>query len=134
MFERLMKYLCRLGIDYDVQENSQVFDFQVRSTVGKWNCLLSLQSTAGICFYSTLFTAVPRSKQQQMALFLMYLNNQQLFGNFELDFKTSDVRFKTYLDLDNNDFNEKLLDRVMFRNVSTMEKHFDQIMKFIKAA
>jgi Putative bacterial sensory transduction regulator len=134
MFERLMKYLCKLGIDYEVQEKTTTFDFQIHSTVGKWNCLLSLQTAAGIGFYSTLLSPVPRQKHSQMALFLMYLNNQQLFGNFELDLKTGDVRFKTYLDLETCDFSEHLLDRTMLRNVTTMERYFPQIMNLITAA
>ncbi len=134
MFERLMKYLCRLGINYEVQEKTTAFDFQIHSNVGKWNCLLSLQSAAGIGFYSTLLAPVPQPRRAQMALFLMYLNNQQLFGNFELDLKTGDVRFKTYLDLETQDFAEHLLDRTMLRNVTTMERHFAQIMQMIKAA
>ena len=129
-----MKYLCRLGINYEVQDKTTAFDFQINSTVGKWNCLLSLQSAAGIGFYSTLLAPVPRQKHPQMALFLMYLNNQQLFGNFELDLKTGDVRFKTYLDLEAQDFAEHLLDRTMLRNVTTMERYFPQIMQIIHAA
>lgn len=134
MFEKLSKYLVRIGIDYDVTEEGQAIDFEVKSPQGSWNCLLSLHEKMGIGFYSTILTPVPRKKYSQMAIYLMYLNNTQLFGNFELDLKTGDVRFKTYIDCSSNELTERVIDRTMLRNVTTMQHYYPQIMQIIKAA
>lgn len=134
MFEKLSKYLVRIGIDYEVINGGQALDFEVQSPLGSWNCLMSLHEKLGVGFYSTILTPVPRKKYSQMAIYLMYLNNSQIFGNFELDLKTGDVRFKTYIDCLNNDLSERVIDRTMLRNVKTMQHYFPQIMQIIKAA
>ena len=134
MFEKLSKYLVRIGIDYEVIEDGKAIDFEVTSTLGSWNCLLSLHEKIGLGCYSTILTPVPRKKYSQMALYLMYLNNNQIFGNFELDFKTGDVRFKTYLDCNDAELTERLIDRTMLRNVKTMQQFYPYIVKIIKAA
>ncbi len=134
MFERLSKYLSRIGIDYEIVDNGAALDFEVQSPEGTWNCLLSVHNRTGIGFYSTILTPVPRKRQMQMAMYLMYLNNHHLFGNFELDIKTGDVRFKTYLDCEHMELTERLIDRTMLRNVTVMQRYLPQIMNIIKAA
>jgi len=134
MLDTVSRYLVRIGIDYEVIDDGQGVDFDVQSPAGNWRCLFALHQRTGMGIYSTIPTPTPRRKFGQMAVYLMYLNNRQLFGNFELDIKTGDVRFKTYLDCDANELTERLIDRTMLRNVTTMQLYMPHILHIICAA
>lgn len=127
MYKLLIKYLQRIGVDYSVIESGKALDFTVESPEGSWNCMMSISEQLGVGFYSTLHFAVPQDKRTQVALYLMWLNNAHLVGNFELDLKTGDIRFKTYLDCNGIELTERAIDRTMLVNVTTMQKHFAQI-------
>lgn len=131
MFELLSKYLRRIGIDYSVREKDKALDFTVEADEGSWNCLLSVHQSQGIGFYSTVGYPVPKEKRTQMALFITWLNNMRLFGNFEMDLQTGDVRFKTYIDCEGVELTERAIDRTMLINVTTMQKYLPQILQVI---
>jgi hypothetical protein len=134
MFEQLMKYLSRIGINYEILDDNKGLDFKINGQAGSWNCMFSVHEKMGVGIYSTLLKPVPKSKQTQMVMFLMYLNNNHLFGNFEFDFKTGDVRFKTYLDCLAQPLTDKSIDAAMVCNVKTMQYYLPQIMNIIQAA
>jgi len=134
MFEKLKKYLNRIGIEFTISETGKALEFTVESPAGSWNCLMSVHTPKGIGFYSTILHTVPKDRRTQMALYLTWLNNSRLFGNFEMDLTTGDVRFKTYQDCLGNDLTERAIDRMMLINVTTMQKYMPQIQAVMNGA
>lgn len=134
MFKLVQKYLDRVGIDYEVVKENTAVDFEVMSPQGKWNCLLTLHDNSGVGFYSTILHPVPDDIRTKMAIYLTLLNNSRLFGNFEIDFKTGDIRFKTYIDCESIELTERIIDRTMLINIATMQKHLPEIMEQMAVA
>ncbi len=135
MIDKVSKYLHRIGVEHDIYTNEKALSFDVETPQGTWQCSVLVDKKAktrnGIGFYSTLPVKVPIGLLNQMALFLMCLNNDRLFGNFELDPATGDIRFKTYLDFENRAFSEKAVERNMLINISIMQKYMPSLMKMI---
>lgn len=132
MLNIIEKYLQRIGVEYTIGSNQRTFSFEVQAPQGQWNCLLLLHGRAGIGFYSVLPFIVPQNQRAEIALYLMWLNNERVFGNFELDLETGEIRFKTYIDCESAPLNERMLDRTMLINVATMQKYLPQIMGQIR--
>ena len=131
MFDIIQKYLRRVGIDYAVLQEGRALDFLVEAPEGRWNCLLSVYESTGIGIYSTVLESVPHELRTKMALFLTMLNNNRLLGNFEMDLRTGDVRFKTYLDCSLMELSERLLERSLLVNITTMQKYLNQILRIM---
>ena len=128
------KYLQRIGVEYNLRNQNKAIDFEVEAPEGKWSCLMLLYGKTGIGFYSVLPTIVPASQRAEMAMYLMWLNNERVFGNFELDLETGEIRFKTYIDCESSPLNERILDRTMLINVATMQKYMPKIIGQIRQA
>ncbi len=126
MINKISNYFQRIGVEHETDIQNQALSFDVNTPQGLWHCSIlidvDIQSRGGVAFYSTLPTKVRPSLRLQMALFLMCLNNDRLFGNFELDPDTGAVHFKTYIDFENRGFSEKAIERNMLINISIMQK------------
>lgn len=127
MLTIIKKYLQRIGVDYSTRENDRAIDFRVEAPQGEWSCLMMLYGGSGVAFYSIVPFIVPQHWRVEMAVYLMWLNNERVFGNFELDMETGEIRFKTYLDCEGSGLNERMLDRTMLINVATMQKYLPKI-------
>ena len=136
--KKLSSYLLRIGVEHDVNMSDKALTFDVETPQGTWHCSIlvdnNLPSQRGMGFYSTLPAKVPTDLLNHMALFLMCLNNDRLFGNFELDPETGDLHFKTYIDFENRAFSEKAVERNMLINISIMQKHMPRLMRMINCA
>jgi hypothetical protein len=132
MLHIIKKYLERIGVEYQTREQGAVIDFEVEAPQGQWNCMLLLHGRSGIGFYSVLPFVVPESQRAELALHLMWLNNERVFGNFELDLVSGEIRFKTYIDCEGTALNERMLDRTMLINVATMQKYLPKLRHQIR--
>lgn len=134
VFQTLERYLLRIGVEFEVVEPNMAIEFTVEAPEGKWDCLVSVFSNEGFGFYSSLQEPVPSTQRSDMALYLTALNNQRLFGNFELDLDTGQLRFKTYVNCDEVDLTEGMIDRSMLSNVTTMQRYLPQLLEVMRAA
>ncbi|MCP4439387.1 MAG: YbjN domain-containing protein [Aureispira sp.] len=133
MFDILIKYLRRIKIPFTVEAPNSVLYFNINTPEGLWKCTVILDHhTKGLGFYSTLPSTVPPNLRTRVALYLMALNNNRLFGNFELDLKTGDVHFKTYVDCESVGLSERILDRTMLVNITTMQQYLPKLMSLLK--
>lgn len=132
MFNILIKYLRRIKIPFTIEAPNSALYFNINTPEGQWKCSIIMDHyTKGLGFYSTLPSTVPPNLRTRVALYLMALNNNRLFGNFELDLKTGDVHFKTYIDCESVGLSERLLDRTMLVNITTMQQALPKLTKLI---
>lgn len=135
MIKKLSNYFKRIGVEHTTDVKRQALTFDVETPQGLWHCSILIGKDAatkgGIAFYSTLPYQVPQELHQHIALFLMCLNSNRLFGNFELDVKTGMVHFRTYIDFEHRSFSEKAVERNMLVNISIMQEHMPTLTKMI---
>lgn len=138
MIKKISSYFHRIGVEHQTDVRRRALSFDVDTPQGLWHCSIlvgsSVHTKSGVGFYSTLPAKVPLALRNHMAMFLMCLNNDRLFGNFELDPETGDLHFKTYIDFENRAFSEKAVERNMLINISIMQRHMPKLMKMINCA
>ena len=136
MIEQISNYLQRIGVEHGLDKKHHALYFDVSTSKGTWQCLILVCQNKdmpnGVGFYSTLPIQVPLLLRNQMAMFLMCLNNDRVLGNFELDTLTGDLHFKTYIDFGQHGFSEKVIERNMLLNISIMQEHLTKLTKMIK--
>lgn len=137
MIKKISNYFTQIGVEHDIDVREQALSFDVDTPQGLWHCSILIgldsHSEGGLGFYSTLPIKVPSTMRHQMALYLMCLNNDRLFGNFELDPETGALHFKTYIDFENRSFSEKAIERNMLINISIMQEYMPKLMKMIQS-
>lgn len=137
MIQQISNYFKRIGVDHVMDTQRDALSFDVTTGTGAWQCLVLLsrqdRGRWSVGFYSTLPLQVPKPLRTQTALYLMCLNNARICGSFELDPQTGDLHFKTYAEFDQRGFSERVIERNMLVNISTMQEHMSRLMKMIQS-
>jgi hypothetical protein len=99
---------------------------------GRWPCLLQAREEQAQCVvYSVCPTKVPDEKLQAMAELLTRANYGLVIGNFEMDFRDGEVRFKTSVDFEGDRLSTALVRQLLYANVLAMDHYLPAIMRVI---
>ena len=103
-----------------------------RGESGEWNCYaVGSEEQQRFAFYSTCPVRVPEEKRMAMAEFITRVNYDLLIGNFELDLKDGEIRFKTSIDVEGDQLSTALVERMVVGNLAMMDTYLPGIMKVI---
>lgn len=128
IIEKVKLFLDNKNISYF--EGDDLIKFDVEGERGSWQTFVRvLEEESLVVIYSVLGYKVPTEKVQEAALLLTDLNFGLKIGNFELNRTNGEVHFKTYLNLTEDEINEKYIERTLFINIHTMDHYLPQILK-----
>ncbi|MEM0980963.1 MAG: YbjN domain-containing protein [Cyanobacteria bacterium P01_H01_bin.58] len=96
---------------------------------GRWTCLArSDDAAAQLVFYSVCPMTVSETKTNAIAELLMRANDGLIIGNFELDFETGEIRYKTSLDVEGDRLTPALMQSLVYANVHTFDQYLPAII------
>jgi hypothetical protein len=96
---------------------------------GQWSCFAqALEDRYQFVFYSLLPNKAPEERRPAMAEFLTRANYGMILGNFEMDFSDGEIRYKTSIDVEDDDLTPALLKQLLYANVMTMDRYWPGIM------
>lgn len=115
-----------------VDEEDEIFQVKFEGENGLWNCYACANDPAEqLVFYSICPLGTPVEQLLPMAEFLSKVNYGLTIGNFELDFKDGEVRYKTSIDVENDRLTVALVENLVYMNVQTMDKYLPGITGLI---
>ena len=95
-----------------------------RGNNGTWTCYArTREQEERFLFYSTLSTNVPEHMRLAAAEYLTRANYGMLIGNFELDLRDGEVRYKTSIDVEGGTLTHKMIENMIYVNVLTMDRY-----------
>jgi hypothetical protein len=103
---------------------------------GRWNCYAQVRVTKDVeqvLFYSVLPLNVPAEKRAAIAEFITRANYGMALGNFELDFNDGEVRYKTSVDVTDQEIAAGLLRPLVYTNVLMMDKYMSGLIAVVYA-
>lgn len=96
--------------------------FQGRN--GTWLCYCHARPThKQLLFYSSLTERAPESSRMAVAEFLTRANWGLMIGNFELDLRDGQVRFKTSIQLEETPLAVDMVRMLVLNNVVVMDRY-----------
>lgn len=100
-----------------------------RGKNGTWHCYAQArEEQQQFVFYSVLDTNVPEDRRLAMADFLTRANYGLIIGNFEMDFRDGEVRYKTSIDVEGDQLSSPLIKQMVYINVLMMDRYLPGIM------
>ena len=134
MFEKLITYLQGKGWRYIENKDRGLISFSLAGSNGTFQCAALLdEKEEKLGFYCYSLVNCPPESILKMAELLMRLNGTVFYGNFELNFETGVIVFKTSLFSHGIDLNPEVLDNIVISNVFVMDDYSPLIMKLIYA-
>ncbi|AFZ24527.1 protein of unknown function (DUF1790) [Cylindrospermum stagnale PCC 7417] len=82
-------------------------------------------------FYSICPVIAPKSKHQAIAEFIARANHDMIIGNFELDFNSGEIRYKTSINVEDGKLSFNCIKILVYTNVKMMDKYLAGILSVI---
>jgi len=99
---------------------------------GNWQCWAEArEEQQQFLFFSVCPVKVPEGKRGAVAEYLTRANYGLVIGNFELDFRDGEVRYKTSIDVEDAELTPALVKNLVYANLSTMDRYLPGIMGVI---
>ncbi len=100
---------------------------------GKWNCYAKArEQQQQFVFYSVSPVNVPENKRLPITEFITRANYGMIMGNFEFDFTTGEIRYKTSIDVEGDNLSFALIKQMVYANVMMMDEYLPGIMAVIE--
>lgn len=131
MFETMQQFFRDDGWRFDHIEGKTILKMGFKGENGSWRCFAQVrEEQRQFLFYSILDSNCPEAARPKMAEFLTRANYGLITGNFEMDYSDGEVRFKTSLDVKENEgtFVPGLIKRLVYLNVLMTDKYLPGIM------
>jgi hypothetical protein len=111
-----------------------VWQLAFQGEKGKWSCLAQTgEAEQQFAFYSISPINVPPEKLATVAELLYRINLTLTVGNFELNFDTGEVFFKTSIDVEGDRLTTALVARLVINNVMAMDYYLPALMSVISS-
>jgi hypothetical protein len=131
LFDTVLKFFREDDWKFEQLEGKTILKMGFKGDNGSWRCFAQVrEEQRQFVFYSMIDTNCPADKRQSMADFLTRANYGLITGNFEMDFSDGEVRFKTSMDVKENEgsFTVGILKRLVYINVLMTDKYLPGIM------
>ncbi len=99
---------------------------------GTWDCYAKArEKQQQFIFYSICPINVPKPKRRILGEFIARANYGTIIGNFELNFDTGEIRYKTSMSVKENRLTSETFKQLVYPNVLTMDRYLPGIISVI---
>jgi hypothetical protein len=96
---------------------------------GLWSCYVQIREELfQFTFYSLCPINVPEPRRTAIAELLTRANSRLHLGNFEMEFDSGELRYRTSFSLDSGELDHALLRPLVYVNVNMMDRFIPAIM------
>ncbi|AFY70360.1 protein of unknown function DUF1790 [Thalassoporum mexicanum PCC 7367] len=132
IFQAVTQFLDSKNWQYSQEEGTSNLNMGFAGEHGRWICYARIhQEQEQFIFYSICPVDAPDFAKLRTAEFLTRVNHGLIIGNFELDFNTGEIRFKTGIDVEGSELNPALVKSLILNNVFTMDRYLNKIIDVI---
>ncbi len=129
IFNAVVDYLTEDDWKFTVLEGDGALVLSFRGKSGSWQCYgRADEEKECFSFYSILPPHAAEEKKPAVAEFITRANYGLIIGNFEMDFRDGQVRYKTSIDIEGGELTSKLIENVIYANLTTMDDYFPGLM------
>jgi hypothetical protein len=134
IYETLQSFFSDVGLPAEPLDETntilRINDYV--GTNGRWTVFAqALEQNAQIVFYSYSPINAPKEKMTAMAEFFTLANYGLVIGNFELDMKDGEIRFKTSMSVAGIEPPNVLLAQMVHFNTVTLDRYLPGIMAVV---
>lgn len=125
----VIKFLRSEDWQYTVTENPEILRLMCQGENGQWRCYAQIKEAEGqFIFYSVCPITIPIEKLSLIAEYISRANYGMAIGNFELDFRDGEIRFKTSIQTQDNCLSVNSIGHLVYINVSMMNRYVPGIL------
>jgi hypothetical protein len=113
-------------------DNKPVIRTGFRGERGTWVCFARVdEENQRFLFYSIMGLNIPSQYRVSVAEYLTRVNFGLPMGNFEMDFYTGDIRFKTSVEVPEGELTVAMVRTLAYTNVRNMDHYFPGVLAVV---
>ena len=128
-FKQILKKLD-WNYSYDEEKNIFTTNMQMKNAIGNITILIIIRELS-YTIYAILSSHVESTFLHQVAEYLHRANYNLKNGNFELDYDSGEIRYKTYVNLDNINISESVIVDSFIIPIFMFERYGKNLMKLL---
>ncbi len=132
IFKSVLNFFIQDDWKYTEIEPGEALSLEVKMENSNYTCYAFINDeNQTFQFYSTSPVKIQKNQYLKIAEFLMRANYGLILGNFEMDFRDGEVRYKTSMFVGENELDYPVIKKIVYSNLSTIDEYFPGIMKVI---
>ncbi|HMF13200.1 MAG TPA: YbjN domain-containing protein [Gemmataceae bacterium] len=129
IFNAVVDYLTEDDWKYTVLDGENALMLSFRGKSGSWQCFgRADEEKECFSFYSVLPPHAGEDRRAVVAEFINRANYGLIVGNFEMDYRDGQVRYKTSIDIEGGELTPKMIENIVYANLMTMDDYFPGFM------
>jgi hypothetical protein len=132
MLEKIIDYLKRKDWTFTYGKVPNVLFFPINGFNATFNCIVDInEDNSSFLFITFNGTTCPQDKRIKLAELLTRLNNNLRYGNFEMGMESGEIKFRTSLNFEAIELNDKIIDNIILKNIYIHDFSFPFLSKFL---
>lgn len=132
LYNAVVDYLTEDGWHFGVAQEDVALHFGFQGRSNLWQCLCIVDEDKGfVRFYSIAPVIVPEEQRAAVSEFLTRANYGLPLGNFEMDYRDGEVRFKTSIDVEGGELTPTMIENLLKSNLTTMDQYLPGLMRVL---
>lgn len=129
IFDTMVEFFQREEWTYDQVSDQPILRLGMNGKNGKWvGYAQAREEQEQFVFYSVLPTTAPENMRHTVAELLTRLNYGLVIGNWEMDYRDGEIRYKTSVDVEGDRLSSALMRNLVFLNLQMMDRSLPAIM------
>jgi hypothetical protein len=127
--EAMQRFFSEENWPYMPLESEPILRIPFQGTNGQWLCYAQAREEQDqFVFYSICPATVPEERRPVMAEFVTRANYGLIIGNFEMDYRDGELRYKTSVDVEGTELTDELMRALVYSNVAMMDHYLPGIL------
>lgn len=132
LLEATKQALTQLGLRFGEAGDRPALHLTSRGKNGVFPCFLQVHpSQPLIIVYAHVQCAIPAEKRSAVAEFVTRANYGIWLGNFEMDLRDGELRYKTSVHVADGQLTSEMIDSLMRFNIGTIDRYLPGIMSIL---
>ena len=133
LFTEVADFFEAEGWSYIKGTEPNTIKLQYRGKNGQWNCIATTKETEQeFIFYSIYPLTVAQPQYSAIADFIINTNYNLTIGNFDFDYNTGTVRYKTSIRVKGDYLSYEMIANVVKPNIATMDRYLPKILTLVE--
>jgi len=135
LYQAMLTFFSEEDWEFTKLQGRLILRLAFQGKNGQWNCFaLANEERQRFVFYSICPLEIPSANRGAIAEFITRANYGIEIGNFELDFDSGEMRFKTSLDVTEDRITPALIKQLVYTNVLTIDQYLPGIQAVLDGA
>lgn len=133
IFQAIINFFVEDNWQFSYLKAEPIVRVNFQGKNAQWDCYVKvIEEKQQFAFYSICPIRTRLNKRLPVTEFITRANYGMIMGNFEFDFTSGEIRYKTSIDVEGDNLSFALIKQVVYANVTVMDEYLPSLIAVIE--